>query len=80
MSDKEFGVKFTKTDNGFRIEVSGDEEIVNAHHEMADAWKEFMGKARQVAKAHFQHHHQHHEHHGCCDHEVKKEDIDIKAE
>ena len=78
MSEKEFGVKFTKTDNGFKIEVNGDEEIVNAHHEMADAWKEFMGKARQVAKAHLQHHH--HGHHGCCDHEIKKENLDIKAE
>ena len=82
MSDKEFGVKFTKTDNGFKIEVSGDEEIVNAHREMADAWGEFMDKARQVAKTHFQQHHHshHHEHHGCCDPEVKKDDIDIKAE
>lgn len=79
MSDKEFGVKFTKTDNGFRIEVSGDEEIVNAHHEMADARREFMSKARQVAKTHYQQHH-HHAHHGCCDHEVKKENTDIKAE
>ena len=77
MSDKDFGIKFTKTDNGFRIEVSGDEEIVNSHHEMADAWREFMSKARQVAKAH---HHHHHVHHGCCDHEVKKENTDIKAE
>lgn len=78
MSEKEFGVKFTKTDNGFKIEVNGDEEIVNAHHEMADAWKEFMSKARQVAKAHLQHHH--HGHHGCCDQEVKKGNVDIKAE
>ena len=78
MSDKEFGVKFTKTDNGFKIEVSGNEEVVNAHHEMADAWRDFMSKARQVAKAH--HHHHHHVHHGSYDHEVKKEDIDIKAE
>jgi len=74
MSDKEFGIKFTKTDNGFKIEVSGDEEIVNAHHEMADAWSEFMSKARQVAKVHHQNHH--HAHHGCCDHEVKKENVD----
>lgn len=81
MSDKEFGVKFTKTDNGFRIDVSGDEEIVNAHHEMGDAWREFMSKAREVAKAHYQHHHHHHHaHHECCDPEVKKENIDIKAE
>lgn len=79
MGDKEFGVKFTKTDNGFRIEVNGDEEIVNAHHEMANAWSEFISKARQVAKAHHQHHH-HHVHHGIYDHEAKKEDIDIKAE
>lgn len=78
MGDKEFGVKFTKTDNGFKIEVNGDEEIVNAHHEMGDAWREFMSKARQVAKAHYQHHHQ--AHHECCDHEVKKETPDIKAE
>lgn len=80
MSDKEFGVKFTKTDNGFRIEVSGDEEIVNAHHEMADAWRDFMSKARQVAKAHHQHLHHHHAHHGFYDHEVKKENTDDKAE
>ncbi|MHB8075548.1 hypothetical protein [Desulfosporosinus fructosivorans] len=79
MSDKEFGVRFTKTDNGFRIEVSGDEKIINAHHEMADAWKEFIGKARQVAKAHFQHYH-HQEHQGSCDNEVKKEDVEIKTE
>ncbi len=77
MSDKEFGIKFTKTGNGFKIEVSGDEEIVKAHHEMADAWSEFMSKARQVAKAH---HQSHHHHHGCGCNEVKKEDIDIKAE
>lgn len=77
MSDKELDIKFTKTDNGFKIQVSGNEAIVNAHHEMADAWNEFMSKARQVAKAHHQHHH---EHHGCCEHEVKKENIDIKAE
>jgi len=82
MSDKEFGIKFTKTDNGFRIEASGNEEIVNAHHEMADAWREFMSKARQVAKAHYQHHHHHHHQalHRCCDHEAKKENSDIKAE
>jgi|GEM_PF-1506173 len=82
MSDKEFGVKFTKMDNGFKIEVSGDEEIVNAHHEMADAWKDFMSKAREVAKAHYHHHHDHHHHahHGCCNQEVQKEDIDIKSE
>ena len=81
MSDKEFGIKFTKTDNGFKIEVNGDEEIVNAHHEMADAWREFMNKARQVAKTHYQHHQNHHrEHHGCCDHQVKKENVDLKTE
>ena len=78
MSDNEFGIKFTKTDNGFKIEVSGDEQIVNAHHEMADAWREFMSKARQVAKAH--HHHRHHAHNGCCTQDVKKENVDIKAE
>jgi hypothetical protein len=75
MSDKEFGIKFTKMDNGFRVEVSGNEEIVNAHHEMADAWRGFMSKARKVAKEHY-----HHAHHGCCDHEVKKENTDTKAE
>jgi len=79
MSNKEFDIKFTKTNNGFKIEVSGDEEIVKAHHEMADAWGEFMSKARQVAKAHHKSHHDH-AHHGCCDHEVKKEDIEIKTE
>lgn len=77
MSDKELGIKFTKTDSGFKIEVNRNEEMVNAHREMADALKEFASKARQVAKKHF---HDHHAHHGCCDHEVKKEDIDIKAE
>ena len=77
MSDKEIGIKFTKMDNGFRVEVSGNEEIVNAHHEMADAWREFMSKAQKVAKEHYHHHHAHH---GCCDHEVKKENTDTKAE
>ena len=80
MSDKEFGIKFTKTDSGFKIEVNRNEEMVNAHREMADAWRAFASKARQVAKAHYQHHRDHHAHHGCCDHEIKKEDIDIKAE
>ena len=77
MSDKEFGIKFTKTDNGFKIEANCNEEMVNAHHEMVDAWGEFMSKARDVAKAH---HHHYHEHHRCCEHEVKKEDIDLKTE
>jgi len=79
MGDKEFGVKFTKTGHGFKIEVSGDEEIVKAHHEMADAWGEFMSKAREVAKAHYHKHNHHHSHpaeHGCCDHEVKKENME----
>jgi len=76
MSDKEFGIKFTKTDNGFRIEANGNDEMVNAHHEMVDAWREFMNKARQVAKTHDHHH----DHHGCCEHEVKKENTDINAE
>ena len=77
MGDKEFGVKFTKTGHGFKIEVSGDEEIVKAHHEMADAWGEFMSKAREVAKSHYQHHHHSHPaHHGCCDQEVKKENTE----
>lgn len=81
MNDKDFDIKFTKTGNGFKIEVSGDEEIVNAHHEMADAWREFMGKARQVAKAHYQHRRHHHPtHHGCYDPEVKKENIDVKVD
>jgi len=77
MGDKEFGVKFTKTGHGFKIEVNGDEEIVKAHHEMADAWGEFMSKAREVAKAHYHnHHHSHPAHHGCCDQEVKKENME----
>lgn len=75
MGDKEFGVKFTKTGHGFKIEVSGDEKIVKAHHEMADAWGEFMSKAREVAKAHH-HSHSHPAHHGCCEQEVKKETMD----
>lgn len=78
MSDKEFGVKFIKTDNGFKIDVSCNEEIVNAHHEMVDAWREFKRKAREVAKAHHRHHS--HSHRGCCDHEVKKETTVVKAE
>ena len=81
MTDKEFGIKFTIADSGFKIEVNRNEEMVKAHREVADAWREFASKARQVAKAHYKHHRDHHhEHHGCCDHEVKKEDIDIKAE
>lgn len=92
MNDKEFGIKFTKTDNGFKIEVNGNEELVNAHKEMGDAWKEFMGKARDVAKAHHQQYHKHAGHHGhpghpeekehgcCCDHQIKEEVTDIKSE
>ncbi|HEY8910241.1 MAG TPA: hypothetical protein VIM51_08175 [Desulfosporosinus sp.] len=81
MSDKEFGIKFTKTDSGFKIEVNRNEEMVKAHREVADACREFASKARDVAKEHFQRHRDyHHAHHGCCDHEVKKEDVDIKAE
>ena len=79
MSDKEFGIKFTKTDHGFKIEANANEEMVKAHHEMADACREFIDRARGVAKAHCQHHHDH-DHNGCCEHEVKKENIDIKSE
>ncbi len=73
MADKEFGIKFTKTDNGFRIDVTGDEELVNAHREMADAWRDFVRKARQAAKVHHRHHHHWH-HDCCCDDEVEDGD------
>ena len=82
MSDKEFGIKFTKTDHGFKIEANGNEEMLKAHHEMAEACRGFMDKAREVAKTHYQHHHDHHHEHEGCNHDVKKEptDTDLKTE
>ena len=74
MSDKEFGIKFTKTDNGFRIDVTGDEELVNAHREMADAWHDFVRKARKAAKVHHHHHHSWHQDCCCDDDEDAKDD------
>lgn len=79
MSDKEFGIKFVKTDNGFRIEVNGDEEIVNAHREMAEAWHEFARKVRRAAKTHHRHHHGPF-HHLWNDDEDEKESTDLKPE
>lgn len=81
MSDKEFGIKFTKTDNGFKIEVSGDEELVNAHREMGAAWKEFVRKARDVAEVHHRHHHHHSPwHHSHYDEKKSDETVDIQPE
>jgi len=71
MSEKEFGIKFTKTDTGFRFEVSGDEEMVQAHREMTEAWKEFVSKARQAGDTHRKHFH-HHDCCCCCDDEEKE--------
>lgn len=89
MSEKEFGIKFTMTDNGFKVEVNGNEALRNAHNDMKDAWKEFMNKASQATQEHHHHHkhshshcncHNNQEHHDSCVDENKKEDLDITTE
>lgn len=72
MSKKEFGIKFSETEHGFSIEVSGDEEIIKVHREMANAWKDFMQSVQKVGKVHRNHFSQHWHageghpsHHGC---------------
>lgn len=78
MSEKEFGVKFTKTDNGFKLEFQGDDETIQAHREVAEAWKEFVSKARQAGEKHWKH--LHHECCCCCDEDEKAGEVqDIKA-
>jgi len=55
MAEKEYGIKFVKMDNGFRIEVTGDEDVIAAHREMAAAWREFIRKAKRAGQVHRQH-------------------------
>jgi len=55
MAEKEYGIKFVKMDNGFRVEVTGDEDVIKAHREMAEAWREFIRKVKKAGKVHHQH-------------------------
>lgn len=60
MDKKDFGINFTKLENGFKIEFTGDEDMIKAHREVADSWREFMHQVKKVGKMHYE------KHHGCC--------------
>ncbi len=54
---RRFGVEFKETDTGFKVEFSGDEEMVQARKEAIAAWKDFVTKAKKAGLPGFRHHH-----------------------